>query len=117
MLVKVRTINYDGKMTTHPTSSLQCSVPKGWRELYDQLVGDLANIDRDIAVLQAKQKFGELRVYTNRLSPEAARLIEIASRVSRTTCEECGAEAKVRANRHGFYRALCEQHANDLVFR
>ena len=83
MLVKVRTIDYDRKMTAHPTSSPQCPVPKGWRELYDQLVGDLGKVDRDIAVIQAKQKFGGLRVYIDRLSPEAARLIEIASRVSR----------------------------------
>lgn len=78
--------------------------------MYDQLIEDLAGLDSDLEVTQAKQKFGELRVYLDRFSPEADRLIKIAATISRSTCEECGAEAKTRANRQGYYRTLCDQH-------
>lgn len=112
MLVNVPTITYNRQMTTQASSSQKWSIPDGWRELYEQLIEGLASVESDLEVIQAKQKFGGLRVYLNRFSPEADRLIETAARKSRSTCEECGAEAKTRANRQGYYRTLCDQHAD-----
>ncbi|QIK95578.1 hypothetical protein G7076_02970 [Sphingomonas sp. HDW15A] len=112
MLANVSTINYNGRMAN--TSPLRhWSIPNGWRNLFDQLVSDLAGVDSDLAVIQAKQKFGELRVYLNRGSPEAHRLIEAATAISRSMCEECGAVANTQTNRQGHCRTLCDQHAED----
>ena len=110
-LVNVPTITYNELMKTQSASSQNWSIPDGWRELYEQLIKDLASLESDLEVTQAKQKFGGLRVYLNRISPEADRLIETASRKSRSTCEGCGAEGKTRANRQGYYRTLCDHHA------
>ncbi|QIK95797.1 hypothetical protein G7076_04350 [Sphingomonas sp. HDW15A] len=100
-------------MATEKLPSLQVSIPAGWRNLYDQLIKDLAGLEDGLAVAQAEQKFAELRVYLARSTPEAKRLIDIAAMASRSTCEECGALARRRTNRQGYSRALCDQHWED----
>lgn len=89
------------------------SIPPGWRGIYDQLIVDLIGLDPTLSVAQAKQKFGELRVYLADVTPEAANLIETATAASRTICEECSAPGRRRANRQGHCRTLCDQHAVD----
>lgn len=86
-------------------------LPKGWRGLFTSLLQDLEKIDPAAEVVQAKQKFGELRVYLKTGSPEAYTLIDAATRVSRTTCEKCCAAAELR-NLRGYYRTLCDAHAD-----
>jgi hypothetical protein len=84
-------------------------VPAGWRPLFDQLVLDLHTLDPTLAIVQAKQKFGELRVYLELSSPRASKLIGAATRESKKTCEVCGADAGPHVTR-GYYRTLCAVH-------
>ena len=65
-------------------------LPAGWRELFRKLIADLTAIDPNIAVTQAKQKFGRLRVYYRPYSPDASELVDAAEQQSRTICEKCG---------------------------
>lgn len=89
-------------------------LPHGWHELFDKLVTDLLEIDRDLEVEQAKQKFGELRVYLPRYSPGAHELIDAATRQSKVTCEVCGGVARLH-NANGYFQTLCDEHKGDAV--
>lgn len=84
-------------------------VPEGWRPLFDQLVVDLGELNPAFRISQAKQKFGELRVYLDRYPPGASDLIDAATRKSRETCEVCGSPGALRKTR-GYYQTLCDAH-------
>lgn len=51
-------------------------VPVGWHALYDQLMEKLVALDPNFEITQAKEKFGELRVYLKSYSPGAHELID-----------------------------------------
>lgn len=89
-------------------------VPVGWQTLYDRLIEDLTALDPDFRISQAKEKFGELRVYLERCPPGAHELIDEASRQSRRTCQVCGAPAVLRATRQGYYATECDAHAGEM---
>jgi len=70
-------------------------------------------------VVQIKEKFGELRIYTRAVDgnefPEAlgddlGKLNNTISQMSVVTCERCGDEAETR-NLGGYYQTLCDKHA------
>jgi hypothetical protein len=84
-------------------------IPAGWKPLFARLISELNKLDPTLEVVQAKQKFGELRVYLRSCCPRAADLIDAATRESKKTCETCGAEATLRAANE-VYRTLCEDH-------
>lgn len=86
------------------------SVPAGWRPLFDDLVRDLREIEPSISIIQAKEKFGELRVYTDSTSQLVNDRIAEAVAVSKVTCERCGMPGRT-SNRAGIVKRLCEQHA------
>jgi hypothetical protein len=85
-------------------------IPEGWSGLFTSLIRELEKLDPEVEVVQAKQKFGELRVYLKAGRTEAYDLIDAATRTSRTMCERCAASAKLR-NVGGYYQTLCETHA------
>lgn len=85
-------------------------LPAGWRELFRQLIADLSAIDPNIAVTQAKQKFGRLRVYYRPYSPDASERVDAAEQQSRTICEKCGGAAVLMMLPTGLYQTLCELH-------
>jgi hypothetical protein len=85
------------------------SVPDGWHALYDRMIVRLRPIDPDLVVEEAKEKFGELRVYLRSYAPGAHDLIDAASRESRRTCQLCGCPGALRVSQ-GLFATLCEQH-------
>ena len=86
-------------------------VPPGWVPLMAELDEKLAEVAPDLRYIQVKAKFAELRVYTVRGNPKAERLITDAEYRSRTICEVCGETGSVMVSPHGWYRTLCEPHA------
>ncbi len=76
-------------------------LPPGWQGLFRQLIADLTAIDPNIAVTQAKQKFGRLRVYYRPYTPDASKLVDAAEQQSRAMCEKCGGAARSDAAAHG----------------
>lgn len=44
-------------------SAWRSEVPEGWWPIYDALLADLLKLDPAVEIVQAKEKFGELRVY------------------------------------------------------
>lgn len=86
-------------------------VPPGWVSLMAELDAALAEVAPDLRYIQVKAKFAELRVYAVRGNPKAERLITDAEYRSRTICEVCGEVGAVKVSPHGWYRTLCEPHA------
>lgn len=85
----------------------------GWDEILLDLDRRLAEIDPSYTLLQAKEKFGTLRVYvsasdgaepgaTDRMRTETM----LAENWSSTTCEYCGAPGKARHS--GWIKTLCD---------
>lgn len=84
-------------------------LPEGWRSLFDELLANLSKPDPSFRIVQAKEKFGELRVYLEHYGPGTTELIDAATRQSKKTCQICGGPAALRVYR-GLYRTLCEEH-------
>ena len=97
-------------MSAVDNMSWRSSLPAGWHALYEQLITAIAREDEGAVVEQAKQKFGTLRVYLDRLTPETEALIDEASRQSGKTCERCGEPGALMVHPDGYYETLCEQH-------
>lgn len=88
----------------------------GWDRILLDLDFLIAGIDPDYRVLQAKEKFGDLRYYvqtSEHLSrAEVTKIhyhIEVAEVQSAHTCEWCGAAGKARHT--GWIKTLCDDCA------
>lgn len=88
-------------------------VPKGWVPIMVELHAALVAVDSSIQYRQIKEKFGELRVYTNSSDPEARELIRVAEQKSLATCESCGNPGVMHRSAHGWYRTLCGSCAGE----
>jgi hypothetical protein len=63
----------------------------------------------DFAFTQVKEKFGELRVYTNYYVEDLADIIDEYVEKSRTICEVCGQPGTMRKD-NGWFMVRCEPH-------
>lgn len=78
----------------------------GWRDLVDEAF-DLIEKEEGVTVAQVKEKFGELRIYTNGASEFLQeRLFEIETR-STYICEDCGVPAESKRV-SGWVRTICK---------
>lgn len=91
-------------------------VPAGWVPLMLELHAALVEVSPAFAYAQVKQKWGELRVYVSGAHPEARDLIAAAEARSREVCEVCGGAGSAHVSSHGWYRALCAEHAAELGY-
>ena len=62
--------------------------------------------------IQVKEKFGELRFYTNGATEADNAIIGFAEDLSRTICEEC-ANMNAQTYYIGWNRTLCDEHADE----
>lgn len=67
------------------------------------------DLRKQITVTQVKEKFGELRYYTNHSTPFIHGAVAMAENMSRSICEYCGCPGALR-NVKGWYFAACEDH-------
>ena len=92
-------------------------VGKGWGGIltnaFKQIAEtfDKAGVDfSEFSVLQIKEKFGELRIYTGALDAAVAdqvyKIIDDAETESGRTCEWCGKPGKARGG--GWIKTLCD---------
>jgi hypothetical protein len=86
-------------------------LPDGWQSLYRQLICDIAKVDDQAKVVDAKEKFGEMRVYLKAYSEPAFALIDSANARSRTLCQMCAEPAVLSKTASGFYATVCPQHS------
>lgn len=66
-----------------------------------------AGLESSSRVVQIKEKWGGLRIYTSGESPHISALIDIAEELSYKTCEECGSPGKAYLVNGGWHRTLC----------
>ena len=68
----------------------------GWYDLLDELFGKMVELDHAVSLMQVKEKFGELRVYVGPSTDVVFDLIDEYTERSRSICEVCGKEGKLR---------------------
>ena len=66
----------------------------GWVDLVDNGLEELRQIDPSFKLFQVKQKFGELRIYTNNYHLLGDKIAEIEAQ-SFNICEYCGSQKDV----------------------
>lgn len=79
----------------------------GWFSILEKL-GRIAE-PTGVKAVTVKEKFGDLRVYTDGTSPVVEAAIREAERESSRTCEQCGRPGKHRVSR-GWLYVSCSEH-------
>jgi hypothetical protein len=86
------------------------SVGKGWGSLINEVFDFIEQNKISQKVIQVKEKFGGLRIYTDYNEELDKKIIEVCKR-SFTICEECGSPGQLRGG--SWYRTLCPEHGKD----
>lgn len=82
------------------------SVGPGWADLIRIA---FALKPDDVRIVQVKEKFAHLRIYTNSLKNEDFnKVLNLLDRLSGITCEDCGKKGTLD-NRYPYIRTLCTQ--------
>ncbi len=85
-------------------------VEDGWYQLiYDTCQKIKLLVKDDFRFVQVKEKFGELRMYSNCANDEVEKIIDEATKKSITICEECGEEGKLREDQGHWFRTRCDK--------
>jgi hypothetical protein len=92
--------------------------PLGWESLVTEALTKLAgnrNYDKDLQILQIKDKFGGLRIYTNFTNERIGEIISAAELLSSRTCIECGATEEYvdRENYSNFCKTCRDLRSKD----
>lgn len=85
------------------------SVGAGWESLIDEIFDKLDSMEHPPLIVQVKEKFAGLRVYTDRYVPELEDVIQEASKKSFKICQACGKPGKIRGK--GWHYTSCDEHA------
>ena len=102
---------------TQPLARWGIDINVGWRSIMERLLARLEAMittqpvdERDrFRILQVKEKFGRLTVYTADSTPDMDVAIQEASEESIRTCEVCGAPG-VLEERHAWWSPRCKAH-------
>lgn len=105
---------------------IQCD--DGWFDLIDELLSKIKELDPEntVKVVQIKEKFGGLRVYTMgalaldifgldkiELGSERLSILNLTTeyeKKSLSICEVCGKSGKLRKTKGGYYKTVCDEH-------
>ena len=95
------------------------SMPDGWRKAFglqmcEELKQELIRINKidEFRIVQIKEKFGELRFYTNWVTDEIEAIINKYTELSRKTCINCGKPATVITT--GWISPFCNDCVKDI---
>jgi hypothetical protein len=80
----------------------------GWFDIVDKALMAMDPILREgeIKILQIKEKYGGLRIYTTFTNDALDAIVARAEDEAKKTCEICGREGKMTCT-HRWYRTLC----------
>ena len=89
----------------------------GWQAILEELFEELEKVRvqeklEGFTVVQLKEKFGGLRVYTDYHTDITEELVTKAEEKAWKTCEDCGKPAKNK-NVYGWYVTLCPEHLKE----
>lgn len=85
------------------------SVGEGWASLIHQVFDALDNIKGTVKIIQVKEKWGGLRIYTDVYNKELENVIVDVGKKSIYMCEICGQDGTLRTN-NSYYKTLCDIH-------
>jgi hypothetical protein len=103
------------QMTNYLTEAQAVTcVGKGWERLVRRVYNAKEGMGITVGIIQVKEKFGGLRIYTDYYDSELEQVIQEVGKESLKTCEECGAPAGL-VKRGGWFRTLCEVHRGDGI--
>ena len=95
------------------------AMPDGWRKAFglqmcEELKQELIRINKmdEFRIAQIKEKFGELRFYTNWVTDEIEAIINKYTKLSRKTCINCGKPATVITT--GWISPFCNDCVKDI---
>lgn len=100
-------VNYKG----YTREMALTSVGKGWASLINRVFDSLENIKGSVKIVQVKEKYAGLRIYTDYINDELDTVIRRVEQESFTICERCGKPGKVRGK--GWHYTACDQCAED----
>lgn len=86
------------------------SVGKGWHPFIRQI---FTALPPGCKIVQVKEKFGGLRVYYDRGTPEFHDLVDALEVDSFSTCELCGASGETSSWGGYWYLTLCPAHGEE----
>lgn len=86
------------------------SVGLGWSSLIDEVFDYMEKNPSPTKVIQVKEKFGGLRVYTDVVHEGLDEVIRNVGYKSFKICEDCGKPGALREG--SWYRTLCDTHAD-----
>ena len=94
---------------------------KGWFSLIEPIINyidgynkDKENPDEQIEILQIKEKYGTLRIYTSFGNDELFRMIDEAERESEHVCEFCGSRENI-GETQGYYMTCCRSCVKEMA--
>jgi len=105
----LKSVNITGPTTSRIDSSYFFTFDEGWHDITKELIKELFAAGWDGVLLQAKEKFGELRFYIGAANDECHMLIDKYERLSRTICEVCGKAGETVAT-NGWLKTVCKEH-------
>lgn len=77
----------------------------GWMPIVEEAIVRIAALPDPPQIVQVKEKFGLLRIYTSCVHAEADRIIREAEAKCAETCEYCGLPGEARSD--GWIKTLC----------
>jgi hypothetical protein len=84
------------------------SVGKGWAPLVNRVFDKLESVKGTVNIIQVKEKYGGLRIYTDYSNKKLNEVICEVERESLKMCEECGQSGKLRGK--SWYYTSCDEH-------
>ncbi len=91
-----------------------CAIGNGWTQLFENMLEKIqkeGKPSKTFRLLQIKEKFGTLRIYSENGNKFTGELISLAEKESEETCEICGSKDLVenKATKTGWWKTLCDK--------
>jgi len=94
------------------------SIGKGWYKIVYKLTEEIRKVDKNVKVLQVKEKMGFIRYYISIPKEEAVdkiyTLIRKAMEESGKTCEFCGTKKNITTEGKFWIKTLCDKCREQL---
>ena len=91
--------------------AIQC-VGKGWEQLVRRVYNAKIGLGIPVGILQVKEKWGGLRIYTDYYDAELEKTIMQVGEESLRICHDCGSAASL-VKKGGWFQTLCETHRGE----
>jgi len=91
--------------------AVQC-VGKGWETLVRKVYNAKTGLGIPVGIIQVKEKWGGLRIYTDYYVREIEEVITEVGRQSLEVCEQCGSPATL-VKKGGWFQTRCETHRGE----